>query len=87
MIRGDTIVKEVLAVGVTREEGWSKKSSTIFEFTRNIEDANARNTLRFKFLFYSEIASEIYKGNSKKYKEKYRSEGFFIFYPLQYLYR
>ena len=38
-------------------------------------------------VFYSEIASEIYKGNSKKYKGKYRSEGFFIFYPLQYLYR
>ena len=31
--------------------------------------------------------SEIYKGNSKKYKGKYGSEGFFIFYPLQYFYR
>ena len=38
-------------------------------------------------VFYLEIASEIYKGNSKKYKGKYRSEGFFIVYPLQYLYR
>ena len=34
-------------------------------------------------IFYSEIASEIYKGNSKKYKGKYRSEGFFHLLPLK----
>ena len=44
--------------------------------------------IEFSFtVFYSEIASEIYKGNSKKYNGKYRSEGFFIVYPLNNLYK
>ena len=31
-------------------------------------------------VFYFEIASEIYKGNSIKYKGKYRSEGFYQYF-------
>ena len=71
-------------------ESWFTKKLTK-HVVQNIFHYSGNNNALSKFsefyftIFHSESASEIYKGNSIKYKGKYRSEG--VFTPLEYLYR
>ena len=45
MVRGDPTVKEALAVGLTRESDWSRKSSTLCECRDIFEEVSENNMI------------------------------------------